>query len=169
MDHAEFLFIAGEIGIAFTGFAGLVTVVANRLGNQAASGRHVARLRIVLLSSLLLVMAALLPYVLSQFLTESVTWHTSALLLALALFYYDLRELIRPGLQIRASGAPFNLALFFFSTSIVMISATLLLLSIFVFTQWVQSFYVLSIYVLLWVAASMLFRLFILLGSNDEA
>lgn len=60
IPHLEYLFVAGEIGIAFTGFAGLVTVLASRLAPTGDVNPSVVRLSIVLFSSLRFLLALLL-------------------------------------------------------------------------------------------------------------
>ena len=167
--HTDYLFVAGEIGIAFTGFAGLVTVLAGRLGPSGSSvDPSLARLSIVLTASLLLVMSALLPYVLHQFLDPPVAWAVSAAGLSVALVLFTVQGMIRPGLEIRRSGRTFNAGLFYFTTSLSFVSAIVLLASAFVAQSHTASLYVLTIYVLVWVSASMLFRLFVLLAANRE-
>jgi hypothetical protein len=135
--HLDYLFVAGEIGIAFTGFAGLVTVLAGRLA-PAGVNPSLVRLSIVLFASLLF------------------------------LGIFAVRGMILPAIAIRKSGRPFNPTLFYFTTTVTILSALALLASVFVPTLETASTYTVAIYVLVWVSASMLYRLFVLLASSDD-
>lgn len=61
MNDADFLLTVAEVGATFAGFAGLVTILARRVGQTATSEVEVHLLYRMLLVSMLAVAAALAP------------------------------------------------------------------------------------------------------------
>jgi hypothetical protein len=62
LNDADFLFTVAEVSVALAGFAGLVSVVADRLGGRSGElGAH--RLRTMLLYSLTATFFCLIPYI----------------------------------------------------------------------------------------------------------
>ncbi len=75
--------------------------------------------------------------------------------------------MIRPGLVLKRSGGPFNAPLFYFTTSMAMTSAVVLAACALFVQHSTPTVYVVTIYLLVWISASMLFRLFLLLAAKD--
>jgi len=64
LEDTEFLFTVAEVGVALAGFAGLVSVVAQRRGQTRAGAAEAHRLRMMLVYCLLATGFAFVPYVL---------------------------------------------------------------------------------------------------------
>jgi hypothetical protein len=76
VEDGDFLFTVAEVAAAFAGFAGLVTVVAR--GSGSAPEHHVNLLRNMLLLALLIVLASLAPHVCARVgLSESSAWRVA--------------------------------------------------------------------------------------------
>jgi hypothetical protein len=79
LTDSDFLFTVAEVGVAFAGFAGLVTILARRLGQGTESQAEVHLLYRMLLVSMLTVAAALVPYLPFRFgASEPQAWRISS-------------------------------------------------------------------------------------------
>ena len=77
-EDSDFLFTVAEVATAFAGFAGLVTVVAQRTGGKATA-LQLNLLRNMLLLALLIVLASLAPHVpLRLGVSETGAWRIAA-------------------------------------------------------------------------------------------
>lgn len=169
MEHSEFLFVTGEIGVAFTGFAGLVTVLSRRLEGPGAKHFDVTRLRFILIGSVIAVLLSLLPYVTAQFGLGSSTWVSSALVAAITIAYYAAFELIRPIVILSKDGSFGNLSKMLLGSNLIIlaVSSIALLVGVFIQQEIIQTTYIATIYGLIFVVGTTLVRLFISLASPD--
>jgi len=108
----DFMFTVAEVAVAFAGFAGLVTVLSQRLSRTQAQF-DVARFRDMLLLSLIASAFALFPVLPATFgASEEITWRVSSLLFALAWAGYGLQGLAAGVRLTRAGTRPFARPLF---------------------------------------------------------
>ena len=79
MTDSDFLLTVAEVAVAFAGFAGLVTILARRVGRATQSGAEVHLLYSMLLISMLTVAAALVPHLPFRFgASEPQAWRLSS-------------------------------------------------------------------------------------------
>ena len=79
LESTEVLLSLAEVSAAFAGFAALVSVIPRGLGQAAAPGHDVLRLRLVISSGVAGVAAALIPVALAGYLDTQWVWRISAL------------------------------------------------------------------------------------------
>jgi hypothetical protein len=88
VEDSEYLFTIAEVSAAFAGFAGLVTVLSQRLSG-GASEFGLKLLRNMLLLALLTVLASLAPYVVARLgVAEPSAWRIAAAAFFLGWFSY---------------------------------------------------------------------------------
>ncbi len=170
MENSEFLFVTAEVGVAFTGFAGLVTVLARRLGSPGTHRVDVARLRLVLIGSIITVLISLLPYVAAQLISGPSSWSISALISATAIAFLLCFEVIVPVTKFRRDGNVANLNMMIVYLTILALSACILalLVCVLIYPSLVQAIYVVTIYTVIFVVGITLVRLFISLASSES-
>jgi hypothetical protein len=104
-DDADTLLTIAEIAATFAGFAALVSA----LGRRATSGRalhDLLRLRLVIATSLIVVVAALVPSALARFdLAEDTVWRIAALTFVL-LTYAEIASFLMSYRPVREEFAP---------------------------------------------------------------
>ena len=78
MANADLMLTVAEVAVTFAGFAGLVTVIAQRLSG-AASSMAAARLQGILVLSLLAVAFSFVPQLVAGFgLSEETAWRAAS-------------------------------------------------------------------------------------------
>lgn len=167
MENSEFLFVTAEIGVAFTGFAGLVTALARRKENQDKHRTDASRLRMVLVGSIITVLLSLLPFVVARFVAEGSSWAISALVSAMAIGYFLGYEMIVPAIEFRRAGIEANISLpIFFLNALALFAAILtLLIYVFIHPALVGDVYIAAIYVVIFTIGNTLVRFFVSLAD----
>jgi hypothetical protein len=114
----DFLSTVAEVAVAFAGFAGLVTVLTQRLAKTEREF-DIVRFRDMLLLSLIAAAFSLLPTLPSAFgASDEATWRLSAVLFLIAWAGFGLQGLIA-GLRLSRSGTrPFSRPLFWSNLAI---------------------------------------------------
>jgi len=171
LTHVEYLFSIGEIGVAYAGFAGLITVVANSFRRSSKVAAEKIRLRNVVVASILLVLGSLLPYVSVQFFTSNTAWRVSSQVFSFSIGLFLYFEVFLPTLRVYKQNltADMSWLLFFPKQGFLALSAVILLFVSFTYDVHVQKVYILSIYVLLVHASTSLIRLLLSLANEGDA
>ena len=170
MNHAEYLFTVGEIGIAFAGFAGLVTVIEKSFRRSPRGATDVLRLRNVIAASMLLVLGSLLPYASEQLFQVEIAWSFSSVMFGCLISVFIFREVFTPTFRMyrKNLASQINWLVFVPKQGLLISANVALLFAPFLYASNVQSVYVVSIYALLLHAAISLVRLFISLASEGD-
>jgi hypothetical protein len=164
-----FLFTAAELAVAFAGFAGLVTVLTQRL-TKTQREFDVVRFRDMLLLSLIAAAFALFPTLPIAFgANEEITWRVSSGLFVVAWAGFGLQGLLA-GLQLSRSGSrPFLRPLFWNNLAAYIVSVAALLLvaaGADVVADVRAAVYLAALYVLLYLAGAYFVALFISLARG---
>ena len=129
MTDSDFLFTVAEVGVAFAGFAGLVTILARRMGQGTESQAEVHLLYRMLLVSMLTVAAALFPHLPLRFgASEPETWRIASGVFFAAWLLYFVNAVRGILLNLDATSPPGGRFLLFFN-QIVHLGAGLALLT----------------------------------------
>jgi hypothetical protein len=165
----DFLFTVAEVAVAFAGFAGLVTVLTQRLAKTEREF-DVVRFRDMLFLSLIAAAFSLLPTLPSAFgASDEATWRLSAVLFLIAWAGFDLQGLIA-GLRLSRSGTrPFSRPLFW-SNLAIHVPAMIALLLVAIDAPLVASVrsavYLAALFAMLYLAGAYFVALFISLARG---
>ncbi len=168
----DFLFTVAEVAVTFAGFAGLVTVVSQRLAKTQREF-DVVRFRDMLLLSLITAAFALFPTLPVVFgAGEEFTWRISALLYLIAWGGFGLQGTLI-GVRLSRSGTrPFSRPLFW-NNLVVHIPVIVALLLVAVDASLVAGVragvYLAALYAMLYLAGAYLIALFIALAGADDS
>jgi hypothetical protein len=168
VENSEFLFVTAEIGVAFTGFAGLVTVLARRGESSDKHRIDVGRIRMVLIGSIITVLLSLLPFVVARFVVEATSWGISALISAMAIGYLVSFEMILPVIKYRRDGTVANLNWMILTLNVLALSASILaiLVCVLIYPTLVEDVYIAAIYTIIFTIGNTLVRFFVSLTST---
>jgi hypothetical protein len=165
----DFLFTVAEVAVAFAGFAGLVTVLTQRLAKTEREF-DVVRFRDMLFLSLIAAAFSLLPTLPSAFgASDEATWRLSAVLFLIAWAGFGLQGLIA-GLRLSRSGTrPFSRPLFW-SNLAIHVPAMIALLLVAIDAPLVASVrsavYLAALFAMLYLAGAYFVALFISLARG---
>jgi hypothetical protein len=165
----DFLFTVAEVAVAFAGFAGLVTVLTQRLAKTEREF-DIVRFRDMLLLSLIAAAFSLLPTLPSAFgASDEATWRLSAVLFLIAWAGFGLQGLIA-GLRLSRSGTrPFSRPLFW-SNLVIHVPAMIALLLVAIDAPLVASVrsavYLAALFAMLYLAGAYFVALFISLARG---
>lgn len=165
----DFLFTVAEVAVAFAGFAGLVTVLTQRLGKTEREF-DIVRFRDMLLLSLIAAAFSLLPTLPLAFgASDETTWRLSALLFLLAWSAFGLQGLVAGFRLSRAGTRPFSQPLFW-SNLVIHVPAMIALLLVAVDATLVQdvrpAVYLAALFAMLYLAGAYFLALFIALARG---
>jgi hypothetical protein len=160
LGDADFMFTVAEVAVALAGFAGLVSIVSQRLdGRNVDLGSH--RLRLMLLYSLTVTGFSLVPYLLLRAgVAEVSSWR-----LCSAAFFMVWLAIFAPAFPRATSfahGAPLTLRLWaYVGIAVSVVGLTVLALNTLgVFGSRAGVAYMTALLILLFGAARLFFRLF---------
>jgi hypothetical protein len=165
----DFLSTVAEVAVAFAGFAGLVTVLTQRLAKTEREF-DIVRFRDMLLLSLIAAAFSLLPTLPSAFgASDEATWRLSAVLFLIAWAGFGLQGLIA-GLRLSRSGTrPFSRPLFW-SNLVIHVPAMIALLLVAIDAPLVASVrsavYLAALFAMLYLAGAYFVALFISLARG---
>jgi hypothetical protein len=170
MENSDFLFVTAEIGVAFTGFAGLVTVLARRGENFDKHRIDVSRIRMVLIGSIITVLLSLLPFVVARFVEGAGSMSTSALISALAIGYLAGFEIVVPVLKFRRNGTVANLnwTILILNVFVLSASSLALLICVLIYPNLIEDVYIAAIYAVIFAIGNTLVRFFISLAGSES-
>jgi hypothetical protein len=165
----DFLYTVAEVAVAFAGFAGLVTVLTQRLG-ESQREFDIVRFRDMLLLSLIAGAFALFPTLPASFgASEPTTWRVSSALFVAAWAAFALQGLLA-GFRLSRSGArPFSRPLFW-SNLAVHAAAMIALLFVVIDAEFVadvrSALYLAAIFAMLYLAGAYFLALFMTLARE---
>jgi hypothetical protein len=156
MQYSDTLLTLAEVGVAFAGFSGLAAIITGARSAVDPRAHHV-RFRGMIESALLVVVFSVAPLVLSPLgFAEATTWRTASGLLGIVLIA-DISSLIS---RIRAlETSSFSLTVSVVLLGLLALSAGLLLLNAGGLFVNGGAVYLLSLFLLLVVSASLFLRL----------
>jgi hypothetical protein len=157
-DDADTLLTVAEIAATFAGFAALVSA----LGRRVTSGRalhDLLRLRLVIATSLIVVVAALVPSALARFdLAADTVWRMAAALF-LALTYAEIGSFVMNYRPVREEFPPDLLAAAAAVLLQIVVQAALLTILADAFIEYHDALYVTALVAMLCTAAFVFMRL----------
>lgn len=161
----DFLFTVAEVAAAFAGFAGLVTVLTQRLAKTPRRDFDIARFRDLLLLSLFVAAFALFPTLPAAFgASDEITWRVSALLFLVAWAAFGSQGLYAGRRLSRSGSRPFARPLFW-NNLVVHVVAMLALILVAVDASPVANVraavYLAALFAMLYLAGAYLMALFI--------
>jgi hypothetical protein len=165
----DFMFTVAEVAVAFAGFAGLVTVLTQRL-TKTQRESDIVRFRDMLLLSLIAAGFSLFPTLPAAFgASEETTWRVSALLFLVAWAGFGLQGLLA-GLRLSQSGTrPFSRPLFWSNLAVhlpAMIALLLLVVDASLVENVRPAVYLAALFAMLYLAGAYLVALFISLARG---
>jgi hypothetical protein len=165
----DFLFTVAEVAVAFAGFAGLVTVLAQRLSHSQLEF-DVVRFRDMLLLSLIAAAFALFPTLPAAFgASDEMTWRVSSTLFVAAWLGFGVQGLLA-GFRLSQSGTrPFSRPLFW-SNLAVHVPAVIALLLVAIDARLVvnvrEAVYLTALFAMLYLAGAYFVALFMSLARG---
>ena len=169
MANADLMLTMAEIAVAFAGFAGLVTVIAQRLSG-ADTTVATGRLQGMLVLSLLVAAFSFVPQLVAGFgLSEEAVWRASSGLYGLAWAGYMLFG-IRLALALRTARAlPTGTAALHINQVIHLISPLLLLAGAAgVWNSMTAQVYTVALFGMLYISGVLFVQVFVSLTRGDE-
>lgn len=166
---ADFLSTVAEVAVAFAGFAGLVTVLTQRLARTQREF-DIVRFRDMLLLSLIAAAFSLFPTLPAAFgASEEATWRVSALLFLVAWVGFGIQGLLA-GLRLSRSGTrPFSRPLFWSNLAVhvpAMTALSLVAADSSLVAHVRSAVYLAALFAMLYLAGAYLLALFISLARG---
>jgi len=165
----EFRFTVAEVAVAFAGFAGLVTVLTQRL-SESQREFDVVRFRDMLLLSLMAAAFALFPTLPAAFGADrEITWRVSSMLFVITWAGFGLQGLYA-GVRLSRSGSrPFSRPLFWSNLAIhipCMIALLLVTVDSTLVANAREGVYLAALFALLYLAGAYFIALFVSLARS---
>lgn len=166
MEDSEYLLTIAEVSATFAGFAGLVTVLSQRLSGRA-SEFPLRLLRNMLLLALLTVLASLAPYVVTRLgLAEPDAWRVAAVLFFVGWFSYLAHAVPTTFQHVRAAPARES-GLWYGNMALHAVAgASLIAVGAGLWPDTSPGLYVLALFIMLYMVCYLLLRLFLAVGRG---
>ena len=170
MANADLMLTVAEVAVTFAGFAGLVTVIAQRLSG-GDTFLAIGRLQSMLVLSLLVAAFSFVPQLVAGFgLSEEAVWRTSSGLYGLAWVGYLLLFYLRLGSALRAAGTKYRGVALYINAVVHAISPLLLFAGVAgVWNSMTAQVYTIALFGMLYISGVVFVQVFVSLAHGDDA